>query len=1544
MTELDIIIPAKNEAASLLQLVTRIDKALKDKISYRIIYVDDRSTDDTAKILKRLSKKFPITHLLKEGIPGKAFSILEGASLSTAPVLAMIDADLEYPPEAIPVMYDQMHTHGVVVAKRITTHTGFLRHLASNSHSILFGRLLLGLNCDIQSGLKLFRREVITHIDSSLVGAWSIDIPLLHTNRELGYTLGQVPIDFVTRQVGISKLKQEFLVAAKQIGIGAIKTRFAKHKVYEFPATGADSMVGAGFAYKKHRFITHSTLPHHHSAIYTLVPWQKYTLLGLFAVLFLGLFVNPLLTGIVFTALLSSIYFADVVFSLFLVLKSLHFPPELSFSSAELDNCKTDKLPTYSILCPLYKEAHVLPKFVENISKLDWPKAKLDVLLLLEEDDSKTIEAAKSMNLPEYFRVLVVPHSFPKTKPKACNYGLSHAKGEYVVIYDAEDEPEPSQLKKAYLGFLKSSEKTVCLQAKLNYYNPHQNLLTRFFTAEYSLWFDVVLPGLQSLSTTIPLGGTSNHFKTKVLKQLHGWDAFNVTEDCDLGSRLFKLGYTTGIVDSITLEEANSKIGNWIRQRSRWIKGYMQTFFVHNRHPLRFIKEHGIHALIFQLVIGMRMAFMIINPFLWLATIAYFTLYQFVGPAIEALYPSIIFYLAAISLVFGNFLYVYYYMIGCAKRGAWPVIKYVFLIPFYWLLVSIAAFKAFSQLIFKPHYWEKTTHGLNVSVKSAFSLKNYYKYVPGGLLIGASLFGNFFNFLYNAYLGRARNVSVEEFGMLSLVSSLLYISQIPASALSRTVTYRSAYLLGKHQVTVKRFWQSLRKRIFPVSILLTLVWLVLSPVLAQIFHSNSVLPFLIFSPVWILSLLTAVDGGFLYGYQKFGLMALSSVLEAVFKLLITMVFVHLNLPEYIYASIPLSMLVSFMVVWFVAKSMQDSAKSLDDQTTLYFPRRFFATSILVRLSSMAFLSLDVILAKIFLSPVQAGQYALIALVGKMVYFVGSLFSQFVTPIVSKAEGEGANSKNVFYKLLAAISFSSFVAFVLVGVLGYITVPLLFGPKALAIVSYLPAFCLSMAAFTIATTIVNYHQIRKQYHFPIVGFFINILQIIVLYVYHSSLKLVVLDMLVMGLVYLFVVLTLHIFQNQLKIVSSHVLDLLDLFKSFRHVKRPTSGNLRILIFNWYDVKHVWAGGAELYVHNMAKEWVKAGHEVTMFTGNDQRSSQHETIDGVSVVRRGGQFTVALWGMIYYLLKFRGHFDVIIDVPKGVPFFTPLYVFGVPIVCLIFQVHQEMFRTGLAFPFKQISMFLEGQALPFVYRNIEMVAVSPSAKKSFESIGLGKSRAINIVEPGVEIKKAKIAKTKFPSVIYLGRLRPYKFIDLLIMAVSNAKVTIPDIKLYIAGSGEDEHRLKTIAAQLEMGSNIEFLGKVSDEEKAELFTKSWIAVQPSMVEGWGITNIEANLCGTPVIAANVDGLKDSVLDGQTGLLVKPMDPEAIEAAILKLVKDTKLRNALAKNAVAWGQNFSWPTCSNKFMEVINTNLNHKYDYMINKHPVYQNQTNQ
>jgi len=410
---------------------------------------------------------------------------------------------------------------------------------------------------------------------------------------------------------------------------------------------------------------------------------------------------------------LTSLYLIHILLSFYISFKSIFYGEEIKIKDSELIDKNNYNWPTYTILCPLYREANIIEKFVSNMEALDYPKDKLECFLLLEEDDQETIDKAYSMQLPDYFKIIIVPDGYPKTKPKACNFGLNYATGKYLVIYDAEDRPEIHQLKKAVIAFARSMHSTVCVQAKLNFYNQNQNLLTNFFTCEYTLWFDLILPGFQSIGAPIPLGGTSNHFLSSTLKKLGGWDPFNVTEDCDLGIRLKSEGYNTVILDSTTWEEANSQLKNWIRQRSRWIKGYFQTFLVYTKNPLKTLRNLGLfNFAVFFLVTGFLPFASMINPFLWLTTILYFVFRAEIGPIIEGFYPGPILYMAVFSFIVGNFLYIYNYLVASAKKEHDSNLKFGLLMPFYWVFISVAAWYGGIQLLLKPHYWEKTKHGL----------------------------------------------------------------------------------------------------------------------------------------------------------------------------------------------------------------------------------------------------------------------------------------------------------------------------------------------------------------------------------------------------------------------------------------------------------------------------------------------------------------------------------------------------------------------------------------------------------------------------------------------------------------------------------------------------------------------------------------------------------------------------------------------------------------------------------------------------------------
>jgi len=367
-------------------------------------------------------------------------------------------------------------------------------------------------------------------------------------------------------------------------------------------------------------------------------------------------------------------------------------------------------LPVYTVLLPMYHEAATLADIAESLRNIDYPLSKLDIKLILEDGDNETIDKAKELGLEGIFEIIRVPESLPKTKPKACNYALHFSRGELATIYDGEDAPEPDQLKKVVIAFQKTPSNTAVIQARLNYFNVAENWLTRMFTMEYSLWFDFYLPALDALRIPIPLGGTSNHFKMKVLREMGGWDPYNVTEDCDLGVRLTQAGYRVGVVNSTTFEEANTSIPNWIRQRSRWLKGYMQSYLVHMRWPVKLYRQLGpVGFWGFQFFIGGTVFSALIAPVLY--GLYFFWLFTHTT-AYDIYFPSYALYINLFNLLLGNGFFIYLFMLSGFKRRYFDLIPWAVTVPLYWALQSWAGYKGLWQLVNNPFYWEKTHHGL----------------------------------------------------------------------------------------------------------------------------------------------------------------------------------------------------------------------------------------------------------------------------------------------------------------------------------------------------------------------------------------------------------------------------------------------------------------------------------------------------------------------------------------------------------------------------------------------------------------------------------------------------------------------------------------------------------------------------------------------------------------------------------------------------------------------------------------------------------------
>ena len=363
-----------------------------------------------------------------------------------------------------------------------------------------------------------------------------------------------------------------------------------------------------------------------------------------------------------------------------------------------------DKLPVYTIIVALYREAACVPELVRALNMLDYPREKLDLKFAIEPDDAQTRAAIVRLRLTAPYEIVTAPDIGPRTKPKALNAALPFARGSFVVVYDAEDRPDPDQLRRALAVFLHSNERLACVQARLSIDNTRDSWLTRMCTAEYAGLFDVLLPGLAAWRLPLPLGGTSNHFETAVLRRIGAWDPYNVTEDADLGMRLARCGYHTGIISSSTQEEAPARFPAWLRQRTRWFKGWMQTYIVHMRQPRQLFRELGAPGFAaFQLVIGGTVLAALVHPF-FLAELLYRV---FVGD-IGGLFAP----LPAVTIAAGYIASGLLGLLGLQRRGLLRSGWVLLTIPAHWLLLSLAAWRALYQLARDPYRWEKTEHGL----------------------------------------------------------------------------------------------------------------------------------------------------------------------------------------------------------------------------------------------------------------------------------------------------------------------------------------------------------------------------------------------------------------------------------------------------------------------------------------------------------------------------------------------------------------------------------------------------------------------------------------------------------------------------------------------------------------------------------------------------------------------------------------------------------------------------------------------------------------
>ncbi|MDQ6791734.1 MAG: glycosyltransferase [Candidatus Dormibacteraeota bacterium] len=707
-----IVIPARNEAARLTHTASSYLGALSS--SDRLVIVVNGSSDDTARMAGDIANEDGRLEVVEEPRPiGKGGAIMKGFEhvlnrCANEDVVCVTDADGAVPAGELIRVCDSVE-RGVLVAgsrwlnpKLQRRRQPFGRRLASRVFNRLVWVVLHLDLCDTQCPAKAIKASDLRPVAPRLnTTGFGFDLDLLMAAPLGRAVVKEVPIEWGDRDGSTVRVRR----AAPDMVRELLRLR---SKYTRLAAQAGTTLAGWSAAVCRPGQAILPDARRCEAARQVLSKRQAGLGVALLALLVGLIIAFPLATAIAVNGFVIAVYVLANFFKLTLVHRSFENPRVIKVEPKR-GGAGDVELPVFTILVPLYHEAPVVAQLVDGIAKLDYPHARLDVKLLLEEDDFETQEALEVLTLPSCFEGVVVPDVGPPGKPRACNEGLRQARGDYLVIYDAEDRPEPDQLRKVVAAFETTSTDVVCLQAKLNYFNREQNLLTRWFTAEYSMWFDLLLPGLRSLDIAIPLGGTSNFFVTDRLRELGGWDAYNVTEDADLGLRLHEYGWRTAILDSTTYEEASSRSYNWIRQRSRWIKGYLHTYLIHTRHPLRTYRAVGGKAFIaFHLFFAGAVAIPLINPIYWAMTVLWYVAHPAI---ITALFPAPVFYIGTLALFLGNLAFALTHVWGAVARGNHSDVKWALLSPIYWLMISLAAWRGLIQLLYQPHHWEKTEHG-----------------------------------------------------------------------------------------------------------------------------------------------------------------------------------------------------------------------------------------------------------------------------------------------------------------------------------------------------------------------------------------------------------------------------------------------------------------------------------------------------------------------------------------------------------------------------------------------------------------------------------------------------------------------------------------------------------------------------------------------------------------------------------------------------------------------------------------------------------------
>lgn len=706
-----VVVPTRNDRRFLRRCVEEVDDAMRaiDR-EYELIVVDDRSIDGTPELARSLQDRYPVRVVEQAGKRGRSVALKEGVDQAVGASIVLLDPDVRFATADFGAMLGKLDDATIVVANR-SRYATLWHAVFGRAFRWVFGNLLLSVEADIRSGIKMFRRSLLHSLrfDPEFDPRLGYDAVLLYHAKRAGWNVASVPVGY-TRPVFHHGFGAAVAVRALlAFDVVRLTLSHALRSVLPFLYPPAPiEYFSAGFTnVNDYLFLTSAQSAKGHITRETVSLAFVAVLAG--AAFMFGVssgFGVPLLTVIAFG--ISAMYVTLMSFKVAMLAASMPTANE-TIGPEDLAAVTDEELPVVSILIPLYREKDIIPQIFRYLSDFDYPQEKLDIIFILESTDTETAEAFLAMHPPSHFKALLSPDVFPKTKPKAMNVAFGQAKGDVVVIFDAEVLPERDQLKKAYLTF-KRNPGAMYLHSRMDVYNAETNWITHLYTAEFSYFYHYFMPGLVASKYPVPISGHSTYFRKHVIEKVGAWDAYNVAEDCDIGIRLYRKGFGSGMMlDSHTWEQSTTTIPTWVRQRTRWIQGFIQTSMVQLRYPFLLKRElkSWKNFIVFLMLVPGNVVLNILNIVQW----AMFALWHMThAPFLQVAYSGVTLYMATTCFILGNFFFTFFGLYALYVRKHYSSVPWGFLMFVYWIMLGIATVRATLHLFLHPHKWDKTQH------------------------------------------------------------------------------------------------------------------------------------------------------------------------------------------------------------------------------------------------------------------------------------------------------------------------------------------------------------------------------------------------------------------------------------------------------------------------------------------------------------------------------------------------------------------------------------------------------------------------------------------------------------------------------------------------------------------------------------------------------------------------------------------------------------------------------------------------------------------